>query len=124
MDGNSGINNLARTLQERMRETGDTPPILDFGTIQADMSLLLNSFPVPIPQSDYMVCRSVALGKIGDYLYTTKNNEPPPVLPEHKHDMLIGDKMRWIQPNDRVLVAWIGNDPCVIDLILPAKTIT
>jgi len=31
--------------------------------------------------------------------------------------------MRWIKPNDRVLVAWVGVDAVVIDLILNAKVV-
>lgn len=51
----NGVNKLANTIQERMRDMNDTPPVLDFGTIQGDFSLLTNTFPLPIPQSDYMV---------------------------------------------------------------------
>lgn len=120
---NSGTNKLASVIQDRMKQANESPLVLDFGTIGGDMSLKTNTFPLAIPQSDYMVCRSVALGKVDDVLYKTKENEPPPVLPTHKHDMLIGEKMRWLKPGDRVLVAWVGDDPCVIDLILPAKTI-
>jgi hypothetical protein len=87
---NEGMNRLARVIQGRMREVGDTPPPLDFGEIRGDMSLVTNSFPVPIPQKDYVICRSV-----------------------------IG----WLQPSDRVLVAWVGNDACVIDIICPAALI-
>ena len=41
----------------------------------------------------------------------------------HVHDVLIPEKMRWIQPGDHVLVAWVGNDPVVIDIILPATEV-
>jgi len=78
-----------------MKGVGDSPPLLDFGTIQPDMSLVTNMFPVSIPQRDYMVCRSATWDEIDDAL----------------------------QPGDRVLVAWVGNDACVIDLILPATAI-
>ena len=40
----------------------EQPQVLDFGVIQPDMSLLTNKFPVPIPQSDYMVCRQLTGG--------------------------------------------------------------
>jgi hypothetical protein len=42
---------------------------------------------------------------------------------QHVHDTLVGPKYRWLRPGDRVLVAWVGDDPCVIDLILPATVI-
>lgn len=126
----NGANKLARTIQERMQAMNIKPPILDFGTIQGDMSLLTNNFPLPIPQSDYMICRTVALGKVNDVLYKTRETEPRSKVDfegtpntNHFHDVLIGDKMRWLKPGDRVLVAWVGDDPCVVDLILPATMI-
>lgn len=41
----------------------------------------------------------------------------------HQHHVLIPEKMRSIKPGDRVLVAWVGDDPCVIDIILPATAV-
>lgn len=125
-----GVNRLANTIQERVQNMNATPPVLDFGTIQGDFSLLTNTFPLPIPQSDYMVCRSVAIGKPDDVLYKTRDTEPRndvdySGIPNttHFHDVLIGEKIRQLQPGDRVLVAWVGDDPCVVDLILPASRI-
>ena len=54
-----GINRLARALENRTKDYLDKPPVLDFGTIQDDMSLLTNYFPQPIPYEDYSICRSV-----------------------------------------------------------------
>lgn len=154
MNSNEGMNALAGVLQRRMRSMGDKPAVIDVGEIQGDMSLLTNRFPLPIPQADYMVCRSVALGKIDDILYKTQypdeensgrhvhtagnqgvhgghlggdgahSHTDTDREMEHVHDTLIGEKMRWIQPGDRVLVAWFGNDnACVVDLILPATVV-
>lgn len=39
----------------------------------------------------------------------------------HYHDVYLPDKMRWIKPGDRVLVAWVGVDVVVIDIILNAE---
>lgn len=167
--GNEGINKLAGVLQGRMRDMGDKPQILDFGTIQPDMSLLTNRFPKPVPQEDYVVCRQVTLGCTYDILAKTQDIEmpysgshihhthdltcshhggivagttgeeisaapDPPIPPErqkgsdssdgmHQHHVLIPEKMRWLRPGDRVLVAWVGDDPVVIDLIYPATVI-
>jgi len=164
---NEGINRLARVLQGRMSDLDEKPPLLDFGEIQGDMSLLTNKFPLPIPQSDYVVCRSVQWGKVDDIFYQTQypgkdnsgkhmhgdNGEHPHGASgghaqytgngihshpdsegthnhpedgremEHIHDMLIGPKFRWLEPGDRVLVAWAGDDACVIDIIYPATRI-
>lgn len=42
---------------------------------------------------------------------------------EHKHTVYIPEKMRWIKPGDRVLVAWVQHDAVVIDIIRPATDI-
>lgn len=41
----------------------------------------------------------------------------------HYHDVYLPDKMRWIKPGDRVLVAWVGVDAVVIDIILNAEAV-
>ena len=56
---NEGVNRLARAMESRTKEHNDRPPVLDFGTIQDDMSLVTNYFPEPIPYEDYSICRSV-----------------------------------------------------------------
>lgn len=200
-ESNEGMNKLAGVLQKRTKQIADKPSVIDVGEIQEDLSLLCNKFPLPIPQSDYMVCRSVLLGAVDDILYRTQevgkdnsglhyhdlivtgNHSHTTATPctgcnptqnlsgtteisgeedehshdfslscsgcttnktlqgttnetgdhthleegrkmEHVHDVLIGEKMRWLLPGDRVLVAWIdGSDPCVIDLILPATAL-
>ncbi len=42
---------------------------------------------------------------------------------EHQHHVLIPEKMRQIKPGDRVLVCWVGDDACVIDIVLPATEV-
>ena len=97
-NGNEGINLLARTLQGRMKSLDDlNPPVVDFATIQPNFSMLADSFPVEIPQSDWFICRSLVL---------TGEEQP-----------------RKVAPGDRVLVAWVGTHPCVIDIIYPASRI-
>lgn len=148
MNGSAGISQLARTLQNRICEVSKKPPALDFGTIGADMSLLLSDFPKPIPQGDYLVCRQLTLGAANAHLTNTivagsagdgthnhgdsgthgghvggsgshvHTGEGP-----HIHDVLIPEKMRSIGPGDRVLAVTVGNDVCVVDIILPASAI-
>ena len=147
-ENNEGYNQMARALQKRMLDVSKTLPVLDFGVIQGDYSLLTNKYPIPLPQTDYHVCRQLTLGTAGGHLTDTiaagnpgdgthshgssgeqgghtggsgahvHTDEGP-----HVHDVLIPEKMRWIQPGDHVLVAWVGNDPVVIDIILPATEV-
>ena len=62
-DSNDGVARLAAVLDARMRDHADKPLCLDFAEIQADGSLLSNTFPIPIPKSDYRVCRQLTLGR-------------------------------------------------------------
>jgi len=182
----AGINKLARVLQTRMKEHDSKPPILDYGTIQSDMSLLTNYFPLAIPYADYMICRSVCYdpeiplsltwwydegwnsqtdtqtdwqsegqkkqpqqwrkdrwGELvnpdsgipfwdekhktppisgADHIHNSKGEHDHEEDPDgkHYHDMYLPRKMYRIQPGDRVLVAWVGDDPCVIDIVMAA----
>ena len=113
--GNEGINKLAGVIQSRMHSMNNKPQVLDFGNLQSDMSLVTNRFPQPIPQSDYMVCRQLTLGPIDEPLTHTINSVEKTVL--------VPEKMRSVKPGDRVLVAWVGDDVCVIDIILPGTTV-
>ncbi|MCL2087663.1 MAG: hypothetical protein FWH05_08750 [Oscillospiraceae bacterium] len=139
---NEGVNRLARVLEGRAKKLVEKPSDIDFGVIQNDMSLLLNKFPKPIPKDDYLVCRSVAQGAVDDVFCKTQNigelnsgehmhissddshihvkNENEM---QHVHDVLIGNKQRWLQPGDRVLAVWVGDDVCVIDIFLSATVI-
>ena len=174
MDGESnlGLNKLAQVMQERMNRNQDANNgalVLDFGTIQPDMSLKTNTFAIPIPQTDYHVCRQLTLGPTynilartqdmgkphsGSHIHNTHNltcthhggtqqgttgeatsAAPDPPIPsertaggdshdgEHQHHVLIPEKMRSIKPGDRVLVAWVGDDAVVVDLVLPATAV-
>jgi hypothetical protein len=147
-NGSPGINKLGQVLQERMKACGASPLLLDFGTIQGDLSLLTNTYPIPIPKTDYTVCRQLTLGATGAHLTYTVGagkpndgththgssgshgghtggdgthkhaNEAP-----HVHDVLIPEKMRKLKSGDRVLVAWVQNEAVVVDIILPATAL-
>jgi len=136
--GNPGMSKLGKVLQERMKACGESPLLLDFGAIQSDMSLLTNTYPIPIPKKDYLVCRQLTLGETGSKLTTSATDGshdvysdpyPEPVYTHvgiginHKHDVLIPEKMRKLKPGDRVLVAWVQNEAVVVDIILPAASI-
>ena len=150
-ESNLGLNKLAQVMQERMRKNqeADGALVLDFGTIQKDMSLKTNTFAIPIPQKDYHVLRQLTLGKTGSILTQTQKTDKSnsgghshnsfvltaaaggPVSGtignasdgKHVHDVLVPEKMRSIAPGDRVLVAWVQSDAVVIDIILPATSV-
>lgn len=111
-DGNPGTSRLATVLSKRMKKENESPLALDFGEIQGNYSLVTNTFPVPIQQGDYSVCRHVGGlsfeivegmhgghggGNTGGHMHTV---EPPA-----------------IEPGDRVLVAWVQSEAVVVDVI-------
>lgn len=116
MESREGVNQLAGVLQGRCRAVSEKASVVDVGVIQGDMSLKTNKFPLAIPKSDYMVCRSVTWGSVDDVWYHTEE------VSGHRHDMLVGESVRGLSAGDRVLVVWIDDcDPCVVDLLLPAS---
>lgn len=74
---NEGYNRLARALQFRMQTVNESPTILDFGEIKGDYSLLTNKYPIPIPQTDYFVCRQLTLGDTNYILAKTQDIGQP-----------------------------------------------
>lgn len=116
-DDHKGVSELAFVLQRRMKSFRETPPVLDFGSIEGDWSLTTNLFPVRIPQSDFQICRGLALGLAGEPFADV---ELTGNLEDVTGKALMPERMRSLMPGDRVLVAWIGNEAVVIDIILPA----
>ena len=60
-DSNDGVSRLAAALDSRMKQHADKPLCLDFAEIQADGSLLSNTFPIAIPKEDYRCADSLPL---------------------------------------------------------------
>lgn len=58
--GSPGISRLAAVIDSRVRQGGEAPLALDFGEIQKDLSLVSNTFPVPVPKGDYSVLGHLA----------------------------------------------------------------
>ena len=155
-----GMNHLARILHNRIDETrvAYSDLLLDFGDIQSDYSLLTNTYPIPIPQTDYLVLRQLTLGDTGSVMASTSESgehrhttgdgshthsgglheehtsgdgshthsggsHDHGSAGNHSHSVLIPEKMRWLKPGDRVLVAWVQHDAIVLDIILSATEI-
>ena len=111
---------------------------LELGFILGDLSLSVPSLKNPIPHGEYMLCRQLTIGPTHDILIQTKDgqgNHPhgpsgshsqesgsgshshPSSEGVHVHDVLIPETMRWIKSGDHVLVAWVGTEAVVIDLV-------
>lgn len=120
-DGHPGTSKLATVLSQRMKRENESPLRLDFGEIQANGSLMTNTFPVPIPKGDYSICRQLTLGETGRKLTVTdedgRHEGHAGGDGTHSHVVLIPEKMRSVAPGDRVLVAWIQSEAVVVDII-------
>lgn len=116
LDGHPGTSRLASVLSNRIKKENESPLVLDFGEIQANGSLMTNTFPVPIPKGDYSVCRHVGSLKFtiseGGHMGHEGQTEEYHTG-EHTHTV----KPPSIKPGDRVLVAWVQNEAVVVDVI-------
>ena len=126
--GNPGINSLTNVFSGMIKAQTDTPPVLDFGIINADYSLTTNSFRQPIPKDEYSVCRSVTYNPKVPLTETYDDGEhkhPEATSPNssHVHKVKLPEKMTWLQAGDEVLVAWVNHEAVVIDIIYNAATI-
>ena len=110
-----GISRLGRLLDKRAGEHTDTSLILDFGEIKSDLSLITNTFPVPIPRKDYSVCRHV--GGLSVNISGGSHGGHESGDGSHSHSCSIPK----LKAGDRVLVAWVQDEAVVIDVIMKAR---
>ena len=125
--GSPGLSKLARVISNRAEKVAgkaERDLVLDFGSIKGDMSLLTNTFPIPIPRSEYHVCRLV-----GGLRYTISGGThggPGGGKGSARSFCLLGGgngshshtaAPPQIKPGDRVLVAWVQNEAVVIDVV-------
>ena len=109
---------LAGLLQGRMQQNvkkGNSIPPLELGTIDGNMNLAVDGLPGVL--KTYMVCRQLTVGRETDVLTTTEE------AVEHKHEILVPEKLRSLRAGDRVLVAWASNIPVVIDIVLDKSAV-
>lgn len=87
----------------KRRIQGNAVTEIEFGTIQGDLSLIADSLGVPIPKGDYLVS-----------LYLTGDGSTG-AASGHSHSLPVS---RPLKAGDRVLIAWDGNDPAVVSILV------
>ena len=92
-DNSPGVSRLAGVVKKIAKGTTAIELALDLGEIQSDGSLLTDDFPLPIPKSEYQVGRCLGHD-------------------DHK-----------LKKGARVLVAWVGSDAVVIDVVVSADSV-
>jgi len=141
MRGNRGINRIARAIDKRISSLIASPDALELGTIQDDMSLLIDRFPDPFPAGEYLICRTLTQtepftttvegqgqhghGPSGGHAQYSGDgvHSHPSTEGGHVHDVVTPSKLAPLAPGDRVLVAWVNNnsdgaEPVVIDVVV------
>lgn len=122
---NSGATALTNTLHGMIKSMTDKPPVLDFGIINADYSLKINTFGKPIPKNEYSVCRQLLYDPSEPLTVTYVDGEHghPDASPPgtHQHEVKLPKKMRRLKPGDKVLVAIIQNEFVVVDIVYNAQ---
>lgn len=119
--GSPGANALANIISGIAEQKSDAPLVLDFGIILGDYSLKTNTFPLPIPKSDYSVCRAITYDPgvplTQTYCDGAHGHPDAGFAGSHVHNVRLPEKMYWIRPGDKVLVAWVQDEACVIDIV-------
>lgn len=119
--GSPGASKLTATLASMIDQKGDKPLVLDFGIILGDYSLKTNTFPLPIPKSDYSVCRAITYDPgvplTQTYCDGAHGHPDAGFAGSHVHNVRLPEKMYWIRPGDKVLIAWVQDEACVIDIV-------
>lgn len=105
-EGGQGFANLAKVMNRRNREESENLRkefANDFGVINQDWSLTVNSFSKPFPKGEYRICRSISGIIISGV--------------EHGH------KIPQLQIGDHVLVCWVDKEPVVIDVLVSSAVL-
>lgn len=113
----NNMNRLGDILAGQMKRTAraNMQTSLELGTINGDMSLTTDGIDGRIGKDDYMV----------DIRLTQNSYETGDAACDgeyHKHKL--PSAFRKLRAGDRVLVAWVGNDPIVVAIVVSGNTTT
>ena len=116
----TNMQRLGSLLDSRMKQTSGAASkvYLEFGVINSNLSLTTDTINTPIPKGDYMISLALTHDDYRGYNPEDGGEDTEP----HKHR--VPSVFRRIQAGDRVLVAWAGYEPVVVDIIVSSNTIT
>ena len=128
----NNITRLGASLSERMKRTAKTavPVVIEFGTINGNLSLSVDSLSKPIPKGSYMV--NLMLASSSSYRTSTETHthsgggHSGHLLTEDgshthsggSHSHAMPSSFRPLKKGDRVVVIWNGYKPVVIAIIV------
>ena len=130
----NNMNRLGSVLAGRMNRTArdNIPTTLELGIINSDMSLTTDGLSGRIEPRDYMVDIRLASGSYETEEATVSlsggthgghesgNGSHTHTGGEHVH--ALPGAFRGLKPGDRVLVAWVGNEPIIIAVVVAGDT--
>ena len=127
---------LGATLSSRMKKTADgaVPTTIELGIVNSNLSITTDSLQAAIPKGEYMVDIRLKCGT-----YRTSQEDHSHSGGGHgghmggsgthshdggDHDHQLPAEFRVLQPGDRVLVAWCGNEPVVIAIVSSSSVLS
>ena len=123
--GTNPIEDLGKLMDAQMKKVvGANKGIsVELGKINANMSLSVGSLANAIPKGDYMVSlrltiSSLVLDTSQTLLNTETTDNHMHLISRHDHTVTLPAQLRSIQAGDRVLVAWVGTEPIVVDIVV------
>ena len=132
----TNIEKLGAALTSQMKKSARAavPTTLELGTIGSGLTLITDNLSDPIPRREYMVALHLTHK---DYMCEkTTHTHDGGAHDGHEegngmHTHLDGEHthrapsvFRRLQVGDRVLVAWVGYEPVVVDIVVSGETIT
>lgn len=108
------LGELLGAQMQRIQAAGEAK-IVEFGTIQDDLSLRVDSLKDDIPKGEYLLNLPLT-GLTGDFLVSSVDGT-------HPHSHTLSAPLREIRSSDRVLVLWIGNQPVVLAILATSKDV-
>lgn len=101
---------FAMVMSNRMKQTSNAavPTTMELGTVNSNLSITPDNLPVPIPLGDYMINLQLTAERYTDYARSEEYT--------HRHEL--PDAFRSLKPKDRVLIAWCGNEPVVLAIVV------
>ena len=139
---------LGSVLDGRMKKTSGAavPTSVELGTINSNLSLTTDSLQSPIPKGEYMVDIRLSGGTYdtsstththggGDHVHSGGDHSHSDSSHSHSggdhthsggdhthgggdHTHRLPEEFRLLKAGDRVLVAWCGNEPIVIAIVV------
>ncbi len=113
MNNLTAFGELLNSRMQRVRRAGESIN-LELGTVGGGLELAVDSLKDSIPKGEYLVSLHLT-GLTKDKLVTQTEALHAHVLPE---------PLRGISPGDRVLVAWAGGQPVIVDIVAGSKELT